>query len=127
MIDYHFFTGLIIHLIIPLLGFLYFVYINRKIVNENVPDPPTIPLFFIFLIYGILLIIILTGLFWEWSGMASLGAIFLVTIAPVFMAIIASSTKADKRNSKYHLAVYRLSIWYFIVIPIFILLVLNSQ
>jgi hypothetical protein len=62
---------------------------------------------------GNLLLIILTGLFWYWSGMASLGAFYSLAATPV-MGIIAYRYYKRRSISKYHKWLYLLAIGYII-------------
>lgn len=47
--------------------------------------------------------VILTSLFWYWSGMALLGLIYLVFIAPIVMTVLAVMLYRQRRLSRYHL------------------------
>jgi hypothetical protein len=47
----------IIHVIIPLIGLMYFFSITRKMKTEKILNPPTIPLFVLFVSYGGLLVV----------------------------------------------------------------------
>ena len=81
--------ALTIHFVIPLIGLLYFLKLTREMKRKNIQKRPTVELFVIFVTYGGLLLLLLTGLFWYWSGMASLGTFYLIFIAPIVMGIIA--------------------------------------
>jgi hypothetical protein len=89
--------------------------------REKTANPPTIDLFFIFATYGGLLLMILTTLMWDWSGMASLGAFYLIIGAPVVMGIIAYRNNKTRQTSKYHIWTYRLGLLYYIIAPLTIL------
>jgi hypothetical protein len=91
-----------IHLIIPLVGLLFFLQLNNKIKREKIDNAPTTELFVIFANYGGLLLVILTALFWQWSGMASLGLFYLILGAPRAMGFIAYSQRQKKTISNYH-------------------------
>jgi FtsH-binding integral membrane protein len=121
------FIGLTIHLIIPLAGLICFIWLTRKMKKENVVNPPTLALFFVFATYGGLLLVLLTTLFLGWSGLASLGTLYLLVGAPVFMGSIAYDQRKNRDNSKYHDWTYRAGLYY-LVVPFFgfIILLLGS-
>jgi len=56
--------------------------------KDNIQNKPEVELFMIFATYGGLLLVILTELFWKWSGMASLGTFYLILGAPIVMGLI---------------------------------------
>ena len=107
-----------IHLVIPLLGLLLYLGLIKKIKNERVKDPPTIDMFFIFTTYGGLLLLALTTFFWKWSGMASIGASYLVLVAPLIMGSTAFRNYKNKRLSKYHVLAYKIGLLYFLIAPL---------
>ena len=109
--------AIIIHLAIPLTGLLLFLRIVRKMKNQDVTDPPTIDLFLAFATYGGLLLVVLTTLFWKWSGMASLGSFYLILGAPVVMGIIAYRNYKKKEFSTYHLWAYKAGLLYYAIAP----------
>lgn len=110
--------GLLIHLVVPLVGLLCFINLKRKMKNENIEKSLIFQLLIIFATYGGLLIILLTTLFWEWSGLASLGTFYLVFCAPLLMVLIAQKQRKVKINSKYNKLIYYSGILYFIIAPL---------
>jgi hypothetical protein len=115
-------TALIIHLFIPLAGLIYFISLVRRMKKENISDPPTVELFIIFSTYGGLLLVVLTTLFWEWSGMASLGTFYLLIGAPIVMGIIAYRQRATFERSMYHKWSYHAALLYFAIAPFYLFL-----
>ncbi len=111
-------TGLTIHLIIPLLGLLSFLRLKKQMTKEKTQDPPTSALFILFATYGGLLLVTLTTLFWQWSGMASLGTFYLILGAPIAMGFMAHRYRKIKASSKYHHWIYISSLSYFIIAPL---------
>jgi hypothetical protein len=107
-----------IHLIIPLMGLLSFLQLKHKMKRENIQNAPTTELFIIFATYGGLLLIVLTALFWQWSGMASLGLFYLILGAPIAMGFIAYTQREQKTISTLHNWVYNSSLLYFIIAPV---------
>ena len=110
------FTALTIHFIIPLVGLLYFLRLKWQMKRENIQNKPTIELFIIFVTYGGLLLFLLTGLFWYWSGMASLGLFYLIFGAPIAMGVISYKHRHTKSISKYHKWVYILGLSYYVIL-----------
>lgn len=107
-----------IHLILPLIGILYFQRLRKQMKRDNISNTPTIELFIIFSTYGGLLLVALTTLFWKWSGLASLGTFYLILGAPIAMGIIALRHRQTKTISKYHKWTYLSGLLYFAVAPI---------
>jgi fatty acid desaturase len=118
-----------IHLIIPLVGLLLFLKLKHKMKRENIENPPTIEFFVIFATYGGLLLVALTTLFWQWSGMASLGLFYLIIGAPIAMGFIAYKQRQKKTISKFHSCTYNSGLLYFIISPltIFILFLIRRN
>jgi FtsH-binding integral membrane protein len=90
-----------IYLIVPIAGLGLFLRLTRKMAKEEIPNPPKVELFVIFATYGGLLLVTLTSLFWKWSGLASLGAFYFITGAPVTMGLIAYRNYNRRHESKY--------------------------
>lgn len=110
-----------IHLLIPLTGLLTYIGLIKKMKREKVNNPPTIDLFLTFATYGGLLLVTLTTLFWEWSGMASLGTFYLILGAPFVMGIIAYRNYKKRQESKYHMWTYKSGLLYFVITPLTLL------
>lgn len=110
-------TALVIHLILPLTGLICFLRLMKRIKDENIINAPTTELFLVFSTYGGLLLVVLTTLFWQWSGMASLGTFYLILIAPFVMGFIAYRHRQTKSISKYHNWTYQSGLLYFIIAP----------
>ena len=94
--------AILIHLVVPLAGLQAFVWLRNDMREAQIDRAPVIPLFIIFATYGGWLIIILTLLFWYWSGMALLGLLYLVFIAPIIMIVLAVMLYRQRRLSRYH-------------------------
>ena len=65
-----------------------------------------------------LLLIVLTPLIWKWSGMASLGAFYLIFVAPIAMGVISYRHRKTKLNSQYHKWTFLSGILYFAIAPV---------
>ena len=94
--------AILIHLVVPLAGFQGFLWLRNEMRAAQIERPPVIPLLIIFATYGGWLMVLLTLLFWYWSGMALLGLIYLVVIAPVVMTVMAVLLYRQRRLSRYH-------------------------
>lgn len=92
----------LIHLAVPIAGLQVFGWLRNNMRAAQIERPPVVPLFIIFATYGGWLMVTLTSLFWYWSGMASLGLIYLVFIAPIVMSVLAVRLYRERRLSRYH-------------------------
>jgi hypothetical protein len=90
----------------PLLGVICFVLVCRKMRQAHVQSPPFFSYFILFTVFGGWLMVLLTALFWEWSGMASLGVFYLVLVAPFLTAGVALSLRRCYALSVFHRAAY---------------------
>lgn len=115
--------ALLIHLIIPALGLFLFLKLISKMKLENIISPPILEYFIIFSTYGGLLLVILTSLFWKWSGLASLGTFYLLLGAPFLLGFIAHQQYKKRKISKYHFKAFQISILYFILVPALVFVV----
>ena len=91
-----------IHLIVPLLGIICFILLCKKMRSSHV----TPPLYFIYLcifgICGIILVDVLTFLFWEPSGITVLTFIFDMTVAPILTLISTGYLWNKRSTSLFH-------------------------
>ena len=106
---------ILIYFITPLLGLILYVFLIKKMENTNLEYIPKGEYFAIFFVYGGILLIVLTELFWEWSGLASLGSFFLISVAPIILGIITLNLYKKRMNSKYNLWAFRLSVLYVLI------------
>jgi hypothetical protein len=113
--------AILIHLVVPLIGLSIFLRLRHKMLEAKIENPPVIPLFMIFATYGGWLMIVLTLLFWYWSGMALLGALYLVFLAPLVMIIVAVWSYRNRRLSQYHFGSFLASASY-PIIPLAVIL-----
>ena len=108
---------LLIHVMVPAAGLQVFVWLKNDMRDAQIERPPVIPLFIIFATYGGWLMIVLTLLFWYWSGMALLGAMYLLFLAPVVMIVLAAWLYPKRKLSPYHFGSFLASAVY-IIIPV---------
>ncbi len=83
--------------------------------REEIDDPPYFSMFFLFYLYGGVLVIILTSLFWKLSGMTAILTFFLMLAGPVITGIIAIYNTKKKNDSVYHKWVFYSSASYAVV------------
>ena len=78
-------TALLIHIVVPAAGIWLYLHWHRAAKRAGAPARFAVYLFALFFVWGGVLLITLTALFWYWSGMASLGTFFLLFASPFFM------------------------------------------
>lgn len=108
----HWIVFLFIHVAIPAIGIGAYAMLTRKIKQEQTPKPPIMQLFWLFGLYGVVIILILTSLIGKWSGMASLGGFASVSVGPIIAGIIAFKVFENRSLTKYHKLTFWLSIGY---------------
>ena len=108
--------AVLIHLVVPGAGALLYLSIVRRMLDQQIKDPPVISLFIIFATWGSLLVLVLTRFFWYWSGMATLGLAYLVFLAPIAMGVIAVRIYLDRKLSRFHKGAFVASVAYVPVI-----------
>jgi hypothetical protein len=108
----------LIHFIYPLIGVQLYLWLYQRMKAGNLESPPVIPYFILFFTYGGFFGIILTVLFWYWSGMASLFTAYLLILAPIVMLITASQLFQKRKLSPYHSSAFVASISYILVIGV---------
>ena len=60
--------------------------------------------------------ILLTGFFWYWSGMASIGALFLAFVSPFVASIFAFVLAGVRSDSAFHRWAFRISLFYAVAV-----------
>lgn len=104
--------AILIHAIVPFAGLALFLKLRQKMLEADIAEAPTVPLFILFATYGGWIVVILTLLFWYWSGMATLGFAYLMLAAPIVTLGLAIAFYRRRRLSDYHAAVFWLSAGY---------------
>lgn len=108
--------AVLIHLVTPAAGLACYIWLCARMRSRDIPEPPYITYFFLFSVLGGWLMILLTALFWYWSGMASIGALFLAFISP-FVASVFAYVLADVRSdSAFHGWAFRISLCYAVAV-----------
>ncbi len=105
-----------IHLIIPAMGFGAYLLVCRRLFAQGASRFFLAQIFLLFACYGGLLLVLLTSLFWEWSGMASLGTLFLLFIAPLLLVFVIRNLRRLPAHSPAQRLAYRASIGYFVLL-----------
>ena len=114
--------AILINFVVPLVGITVFLSVRERMLAKQIEQPPVVPLFLIFMTYGGWLMVFLTCLFWEWSGMATLGFLYLVLVAPIVMLVLAAMLNRRRRLSPYHFASFIASgVYPCLVIPTVVL------
>jgi hypothetical protein len=114
--------AILVNFAVPLAGLKVFLSLRGRMLERQIERPPIVPLFIIFATYGGLLMVVLTVLFWRWSGMASLGVFYLVLAAPIAMTVLAVMLFRQRRLSPYHFGSFIASgIYPCVVVPTVVL------
>ncbi len=104
-----FLTVFAIYVVTPLLGLAAYAILIRTMRGARVDSPPTIPFFILFFTFGGWLLVLLTAWLWEWSGMASIGMLYLLLIAPVLTAAMFWRLRSQRALSGFHRCAFLLS------------------
>jgi hypothetical protein len=105
-------AGLSVNLLVPFLGVMFFLSLCRWMWRAQIQSPPFLSYFILFATYGGWLMVFLTALFWEWSGMASLGVFYLVLVAPFITLVLAWRLHRRRILSVFHRSAFAASIVY---------------
>jgi hypothetical protein len=120
------FTGLL-YFVVPLTGLKFYLFVCQRMKEREIASPPVVPLFLLFATYAGWLVVLLTSLFWFWSGMAAPGFAYLVLLAPVLMLIQASPLFRQRKFSCYHYSTFVGSSAYFVLPGLIWLIWLGRQ
>lgn len=120
--------ALIIHIGIPLAGVLAYMELCRRIRIREIQSPPYVEYFMIFFSYGGWIMIFATLRFWYWSGMATIGFFFLLTVMPLVFMGCTLSLFRNRKTSNYHLVALVCSCLYLVFIIVsWTIMVLNAR
>lgn len=108
----------LIHIVVPVCGIIFYLYLLFKAKPIKDDNSLALSLLAVFFNYSGLVIIILTSLFWYWSGLASLGLLYSVTIGPLLMIGIAIGLYRKRNTTKYHKIIFNLSALYVPIVGI---------
>ena len=104
-----------IYVLVPFGGLRLYQTVDARMDRMNVPDPPRVVLGILFFNYGGLLLVILTDIFWYWSGLASLGVLYLIAVAPVILAGTTAGLYLKRNVSGFHKLAFAGSVAYVIL------------
>lgn len=113
-------SPLVIYFLIPAVGFGLYESLCSRMNALNTPDPPRLALAILFGTYGGWLLVILTETFWFWSGMASLGTIYLIAVAPIVLGLLALQLYPKRTLSRFHKLAFVASAGY-IAVPLIVI------
>jgi hypothetical protein len=105
-------TAVAIHLIVPVAGVIGFFFLCFRMMREQIPAPPYFSWFVLFGTFGGWLLVVLTALFWKWSGMASIGVFGLALVAPFVTGTLALNLRSRRAYSVFHRAAFAASVGY---------------
>ncbi len=108
----NFFTAVAIHLLVPLLGVVAYLMLCLKMSLSQIPSPPYFSWFILFGTFGGWLLVVLTEIFWKWSGMASIGLFGLVLVAPFVTSALSVSLRGRRKVSWFHWGAFVASVGY---------------
>ena len=108
--------AVLIHLVTPAAGLACYLWLCTRMRRQSSPETLYASYFFLFFVFGGWLMILLTALFWLWSGMASIGALFLAFISPFIAAVIAFGLKGVRAVSAFHRWAFWLTLLYAVAI-----------
>jgi len=110
-----------VNLVVPLTGVVAFVLLCRWMSRARIQSPPFFSYLILFANFGGWLMVLLTALFWQWSGMASLGVFYLAFAAPFLTAVLAWNLRHRRALSAFHKSAFYLSFLYSGVIFLLVL------
>lgn len=108
--------AIVIHFIVPVTGLKLYLFVCQRMKDSNIEYPPFIPFFILFFTYGTFTLIVLTLCFWYWSGAASLGAAYLMLLAPILMFLLVIILFPKRKLSRYHYSAFIASAGYVVLI-----------
>ena len=94
-----FLTVFFIFVVTPLPGVATYAMLLRKMVAARIDSPPTVPFSVLFFTLGGWVLVLLTAWLWEWSGLASLGMIYLLLVAPVLTGVMPWKLRSQRTLS----------------------------
>ena len=105
-------TVILIYLLLPGAGVAAFLVLLRHLHRAGIANVLALPFFLIQTFYGGLLLIVLTGLYLPWSGMASLGVLACLFLGPILMLSQAWRLWKMRRESNFHRVAFVLTLAY---------------
>ena len=100
---------LLIYVCVPAVAIVGYTATRKRMLRARIESPPERGLFLVFACYGALLLGLLTALFWEWSGLASLGTIVMLG-GCVVLLVQAAYLSPRRKLSIFHDRIWLASI-----------------
>lgn len=119
--------SIIIYLVLPSLGIYSYILLIRKMKREKINNLPTLEYLILYFTYGGLLTVLLTSIFSIWSGLASIGTLYLLLLAPIILAYNSYKMFKKRSESKYHKMAFILSALYFLIVPTIVVLIYLNE
>ncbi|MDH6308632.1 hypothetical protein M2451_000943 [Dysgonomonas sp. PFB1-18] len=124
MMDSIYIIPILIYFVIPIVGLATYIILVKGL-KAKIDSVPYFSIFFLFMIYGGLLLIILTSVFWSWSKLLLSAALFQGLYAPIVAGLIVFFIKYD--YSVCHKWIYYAAIAYFpLLLPVSIFCLIVS-
>ena len=110
----------LLFVVLPVTGIYFFRKVRKKMISDNVSNPPVIEYYLVFISYTLLAFIVFKSLAFpdSWSAMESVATFYLIVGAPIAMAVIAFKHRESRQLSNYHKWAFLSGLLYFIVAPI---------
>lgn len=103
---------MLIYVSVPLLGLTAFMVLRQRLLNAGAAPFVVAAWFILFATYGGALLVVLTQLFWRWSGAASLGGAYLLLVAPLLLLVLGWALWRRRALAGYDNAPYVLCFAY---------------
>lgn len=118
--------------VVTTIVFAWYVLLCRKMKKENVPSPPILSYFWLFIVYGSLSILLLNqvlrrgdGIDLIADGIDLIGLVLHLYIAPVSTLILTIHLHSQRKVSLYHFWACMLSL-ICVFLPILVLVIIAS-
>jgi hypothetical protein len=109
---------ILVCVVIPLVGVVFYAWLCRTMTKRDIPEPPYITYFFLFVHAGIWFLLFFTAFLWGWSGMSSIGLFYLMFISPFPAGAFAFVLHGVRKDSAFHRWAFRISAGYAVIIAV---------
>lgn len=106
-------------LLIALWGYILLV---KRMKTEDIYQPPIFSLFFTVLTYTITILATISPLFYGIIKLYRFDLSYVYLSFPIIMSVIAAINHGKRHFSSYHVGVYRASLIYIFMVPVFLFL-----
>jgi hypothetical protein len=115
-------SAVIIHIIVPIVGIVLFRWLKTQMYQTQQLVVSDLELALVLISYGGWVMVVLTKLFWYWSGAASLSLFYLLFIAPIIMLYLAWRLFRRRNQSSIHTG-YFVACAGYILVPVSALII----